>query len=206
MEYDYLFKFIVIGDTGVGKSCLLLYFIDKRFRIDHEITIGVEFGSKTFPIGGKVVKLQVWDTAGQDSFRSIVRSYYRGACGALLVFDVTRRESFQNLETWLEDARQNGNPEMSIVLCANKVDLEDKRVITTEEGKEFAERHQMIYVETSAKSGVGVDDSFHAATQNILDKIDAGLDIHDESHGIKLGKKKHQQVEDAAGKKKKGCC
>lgn len=100
-----MFKFIVIGDTGVGKSCMLLYFIDKRFRTDHELTIGVEFGTKTITTKGKTVKLQVWDTAGQDSFRSIIRSYYRGACGALLVYDVSRRDSFDSLGTWLTDTR-----------------------------------------------------------------------------------------------------
>merc|ERR1712118_348765 len=92
MSYAYLFKYIIIGDTGVGKSCLLLQFTDKRFRHDHDLTIGVEFGARMVTIDGKQIKLQIWDTAGQESFRSITRSYYRGAAGALLVYDITRRE------------------------------------------------------------------------------------------------------------------
>lgn len=97
MSYSYLFKMIIIGDTGVGKSCLLLQFTDQKFRNDHDLTIGVEFGSRKIMIEGQDIKLQIWDTAGSESFRSITRSYYRGAAGALLVFDITRRESFQHL-------------------------------------------------------------------------------------------------------------
>eukprot|EP01067_Filipodium_phascolosomae_P001874 Filipodium_phascolosomae@DN2186_c0_g1_i1.p1 len=119
--YAYLFKYIIIGDTGVGKSCLLLQFTDKRFRSDHDLTIGVEFGSRLITLQQKQIKLQIWDTAGQESFRSITRSYYRGAAGALLVYDVTRRDTFSHLSRWLEEARQNGNPDMTIMLIGNKV-------------------------------------------------------------------------------------
>ena len=202
-----MFKFIVIGDTGVGKSCMLLYFIDKRFRTDHELTIGVEFGTKTITTKGKTVKLQVWDTAGQDSFRSIIRSYYRGACGALLVYDVSRRDSFDSLGTWLTDTRQHGNPDMVIILCANKIDLEDQRVVSEEEGREWAARHDMLYIETSAKMGDGVDSSFNQATEQILDKIQNGsLDLEDESNGVRLGKKSHASAIADQQEKKSGCC
>eukprot|EP01119_Soliformovum_irregulare_P010013 TRINITY_DN2424_c0_g1_i7.p1 TRINITY_DN2424_c0_g1~~TRINITY_DN2424_c0_g1_i7.p1 ORF type:complete len:157 (-),score=6.39 TRINITY_DN2424_c0_g1_i7:363-833(-) len=116
MSYDYLFKYIIIGDSGVGKSCLLLQFTDKRFQPAHDLTIGVEFGSRMISIDGKQVKLQIWDTAGQESFRSITRSYYRGAAGALLVYDITRRETFNHLTCWLEDARQHSNSNMTIMV------------------------------------------------------------------------------------------
>lgn len=119
--YDYLFKYIIIGDTGVGKSCLLLQFTDKRFRHDHDLTIGVEFGARTVEIEGKQIKLHIWDTAGQESFRSITRSYYRGAAGALLVYDITRRETFNHLTRWLEEVHQHSSPTMTIVLIGNKV-------------------------------------------------------------------------------------
>uniref|UniRef100_A0A8C5W6M1 RAB2A, member RAS onco family n=1 Tax=Microcebus murinus TaxID=30608 RepID=A0A8C5W6M1_MICMU len=112
MAYAYLFKYIIIGDTGVGKSCLLLQFTDKRFQPVHDLTIGVEFGARMITIDGKQIKLQIWDTAGQESFRSITRSYYRGAAGALLVYDITRRDTFNHLTTWLEDARQHSNSNM----------------------------------------------------------------------------------------------
>merc|ERR1711908_147532 len=109
MSYAYLFKYIIIGDTGVGKSCLLLQFTDRRFQPIHDLTIGVEFGARMITIDKKQIKLQIWDTAGQESFRSITRSYYRGAAGALLVYDITRRETFNSLASWLDDARQHAN-------------------------------------------------------------------------------------------------
>mmetsp|Transcript_8362 Transcript_8362/g.10203 ORF Transcript_8362/g.10203 Transcript_8362/m.10203 type:complete len:128 (+) Transcript_8362:118-501(+) len=127
MSYAYLFKYIIIGDTGVGKSCLLLQFTDKRFRQQHDLTIGVEFGARTIQIMQKNVKLQIWDTAGQESFKSITRSYYRGAAGALLVYDITRRDTFTHLTRWLEEVKQNGNPDMAIMLIGNKSDLDARR-------------------------------------------------------------------------------
>ncbi|XP_044841116.1 ras-related protein Rab-2B isoform X3 [Mauremys mutica] len=120
MSYAYLFKYIIIGDTGVGKSCLLLQFTDKRFQPVHDLTIGVEFGARMINIDSKQIKLQIWDTAGQESFRSITRSYYRGAAGALLVYDITRRETFNHLTSWLEDARQHSSSNMVIMLIGNK--------------------------------------------------------------------------------------
>ena len=98
---QFLFKYIVIGDSGVGKSCLLLQFTDKRFEVTHDLTIGVEFGTRVCDVDGQSIKFQIWDTAGQESFRSITRAYYRGACGALLVFDVTRKETFEHVASWL---------------------------------------------------------------------------------------------------------
>merc|ERR1712137_521592 len=139
MSYAYLFKYIIIGDTGVGKSCLLLQFTDKRFRPNHDLTIGVEFGARLIKLENKPIKLQIWDTAGQESFRSITRSYYRGASGALLVYDISRRDTFTHLTRWLEEARQNANANMVIMLIGNKSDLERREVAFEEEGKAFAD-------------------------------------------------------------------
>merc|ERR1712244_184218 len=138
-------KYIIIGDTGVGKSCLLLQFTDKRFQPVHDLTIGVEFGARMINIDGKQIKLQIWDTAGQESFRSITRSYYRGAAGALLVYDMTRRDTFNHLTTWLEDARQHSNSNMVIMLIGNKSDLEARRDVRKEEGEAFAREHGLIF-------------------------------------------------------------
>jgi len=188
MSYSYLFKYIIIGDTGVGKSCLLLQFTDKRFKADHDLTIGVEFGSRNVNVDDKSIKLQIWDTAGQESFRSITRSYYRGAAGAILVFDVTRRETFTHLNRWLEETRNNGNPEMVVVLVANKVDIEGRRVITKEEAQKFAESNELLYTETSAKTGLGVEDAFICAAQRIYEKISSGaLSPTFDTHGVKVG-------------------
>ena len=138
--------------AGVGKSCLLLQFTDKRFQHVHDLTIGVEFGSRMVSIDDKQIKLQIWDTAGQESFRSITRSYYRGAAGALLVYDVTRRDTFEHLASWLEDAKQHANPNMTIMLVGNKADLEHRRAVAKEEGAAFAEEHGLLFLETSAKT------------------------------------------------------
>jgi Ras-related protein Rab-2A len=190
-QYQYLFKYIIIGDTGVGKSCLLLQFTDKRFQPVHDLTIGVEFGARMLTLPGPpptTVKLQIWDTAGQESFRSITRSYYRGAAGALLVYDITRRDTFQHLRSWLDDARTHAQPSMAIMLVGNKADLDSKRQVSSEEGKAFADEHGMSFLETSAKSGDCVEQAFLATAASILDKIRSGeLDASSETSGIKLG-------------------
>lgn len=129
--FNYVFKFILIGDSGVGKSCLLLQFTDRRFKNDHDLTIGVEFGSKVISLGAESVKLQVWDTvhstqAGQESFRSITRSYYRSAVAALLVFDLTKRDTFESLGEWLRETKSNANPTLTLMLIGNKADLESE--------------------------------------------------------------------------------
>ncbi|OII74647.1 Rab2 GTPase [Cryptosporidium ubiquitum] len=188
--YDYLFKYIIIGDTGmsfpnfllskfiifsaVGKSCLLLQFTDRRFRVDHDLTIGVEFGARIVNIDTKKVKLQIWDTAGQESFRSITRSYYRGAAGALLVYDITRRDTFNHLSRWLSDVKRNATPNMTIILVGNKSDL-DRREVTTEEGVEFAEQNGLLFIETSAKISNNVEEAFMRISEKIYRNILDGI-------------------------------
>lgn len=187
MSYAYLFKYIIIGDTSVGKSCILLQFTDKRFQSVHDITIGVEFGARVVKIGGEDVKLQIWDTAGQESFRSITRSYYRGAAGALLVYDITRRETFDHLLVWLEDARQHSSQNMVIILCGNKADLEHKRAVSRKEGERFAAEHGLLFLETSAKTAENVEEAFFRSANIINDNIQKGIFIPNETYGIKLG-------------------
>ncbi|KNA09147.1 hypothetical protein SOVF_156230 [Spinacia oleracea] len=194
--YDYLFKYIVIGDTGVGKSCLNLQFTDKRFKPVHAITIGAEFGSRTITIDNnknkKVIKLQIWDTGGQEAYRSITRSYYRGAAAALLVYDITRRETFNHLETWLNDARQHALSEnMTVVLVGNKCDVPCRmREVSVEEGKVFAKDHGLMgFVECSAKTGENVDEVFVKTAAVIYNKIQDGVFnlLNDFNCGIKVG-------------------
>ncbi|ORX85488.1 ras-domain-containing protein [Basidiobolus meristosporus CBS 931.73] len=187
-SYAYLFKYIIIGDTGVGKSCLLLQFTDKRFQPAHDLTIGVEFGARFITVDNKSIKLQVWDTAGQESFRSITRSYYRGAAGALLVYDITRRETFEHLAKWLEDAREHSNDNITILLIGNKSDLEGKRAVSKEEGEAFAKEHGLFFLETSAKTSANVEEAFINTAERIYEKIQSGvLNVKNESHGIKVG-------------------
>jgi Ras-related protein Rab-2A len=214
MSYAYLFKFIIIGDTGVGKSCLLLQFTDKRFQAMHDLTIGVEFGARMISIDNRQIKLQIWDTAGQESFRSITRSYYRGAAGALLVYDITRRETFQHLTRWLEEARQNANNSMVIMLIGNKRDLEHRRQVSKEEGEKFARDHGLIFLETSAQSAYNVEDAFHGTAQKIYENIQSGVyDVNNEAHGIKPGNMAHVPssrgayvYNDTPEEAKGGCC
>ena len=187
MSYAYLFKYIIIGDTNVGKSCLLLQFTDRRFRPDHDLTIGVEFGARLVQLEGKQLKLQGWDTAGQEAFRSITRTYYRGATGSLLVYDVARRETFEHVGRWLEEARANGNPHMVVALIGNKADLE-RREVSTAEGEEFAKKHNLLFLETSAKTAMNVEEAFMVVARKIHENINAGVyDLSSDVHGIKVG-------------------
>uniref|UniRef100_A0A7S0PZ10 Uncharacterized protein n=1 Tax=Coccolithus braarudii TaxID=221442 RepID=A0A7S0PZ10_9EUKA len=210
MSYAYLFKYIIIGDTGVGKSCLLLQFTDKRFQQQHDLTIGVEFGARMITIDNKQIKLQIWDTAGQESFRSITRSYYRGAAGALLVYDITRRETFNHLTSWLDDARTHSNSNMTIMLIGNKSDLEHRRAVSFEEGQAFANEHGLIFLETSAKTAANVEEAFINTARRIYEKIQQGVfDVTNESFGIKVGMAATSQGlygGQQAGAKQGGCC
>jgi len=213
MSYAYLFKYIIIGDTGVGKSCLLLQFTDKRFQPVHDLTIGVEFGARMVQIDNRQIKLQIWDTAGQESFRSITRSYYRGAAGALLVYDITRRETFNHLTRWLEEARQNANQSMVIMLIGNKSDLDHRRQVSKEEGEKFAKEHGLIFLETSAKTAANVEEAFINTAQKIYENISVGgMDVTNEAHGIKVGMaaapqlNAYSQQGGAGAPGGKGCC
>jgi len=177
LPYKYLFKYIIVGDTAVGKSCLLLQFTDKRFQPVHDLTIGVEFGSRTIAIDDNQIKLQIWDTAGQEKFRSITRSYYRGAAGALLVYDITRRETFDHLQSWLEDCRRYSNQNIVIMLIGNKSDLVDKREVTKEDGEAFAAANGLTFLETSAKTSENVEAAFIESARKIYQTTESsGVD------------------------------
>ena len=170
-NYDYLFRYIIVGDMAVGKSCILLQFTDNKFRNQHELTIGVEFGAKTISINGKSVKIQIWDTAGQEAFQAITRTYYKGAIGALLVYDITRKETFVHVTKWLEEVRNNSSKTITVILIGNKKDLEDKRQVSYEEGEAFAKENGLMFLETSAKTAYNVVESFNLSAQCILNNI-----------------------------------
>ena len=141
------------------------------------MTIGVEFGAKTIQINGKTIKIQIWDTAGQEAFQAITRTYYKGAIGALLVYDITRRDTFTHVTKWLDDVRTNSSKNVTVILIGNKKDLEDKRQVSYEEGEAFAKEHGLMFLETSAKTAYNVVESFNLSAQCILNNIDrTGVD------------------------------
>mmetsp|Transcript_12754 Transcript_12754/g.51216 ORF Transcript_12754/g.51216 Transcript_12754/m.51216 type:complete len:162 (-) Transcript_12754:807-1292(-) len=153
------------------------------------------------------IKLQIWDTAGQESFRSITRSYYRGAAGALLVYDITRRETFNHLARWLEEARQNANSNMVVMLIGNKSDLEHRRAVSTEEGRQFALEHGLIFMETSAKTAHNVEHAFIQTADCIYDNIQSGTyDVTNEAYGIKVGLASNDTPHASGPNTTKSCC
>ena len=167
LDYDYLFKYLIIGNSGVGKSCLLIRFTDDKFEEGYVTTIGVDFKIKTLEIEGKSVKLQIWDTAGQERFRNIVSSYYKGAHGIMMVYDITDLESFGYLDSWIKEIEKNASKNVYKILVGNKSDLKNRK-ITFEKGKEFANLHGMKFFETSAKENRNVEEEFKEMTKDII--------------------------------------
>ncbi|WRT69648.1 uncharacterized protein IL334_006638 [Kwoniella shivajii] len=193
--YDYLFKFIVIGEAGTGKSCLLYHCIHEQFKENSAHTIGVEFSSRTLRIGDRNIKLQLWDTAGQERFRSVTRSYYRGAAGAILVYDITSRQSFVNLSRWLTDCKALASPHLVMVLVGNKLDKEEDREVEYAEGSRWAQENGLLFVEVSSLTGTNVSTPFLLAGRTILSAIDAGtLDPDSAGTGISYGERQLRAV------------
>eukprot|EP01028_Stygiella_incarcerata_P011592 TRINITY_DN659_c3_g1_i1.p1 TRINITY_DN659_c3_g1~~TRINITY_DN659_c3_g1_i1.p1 ORF type:complete len:207 (+),score=38.41 TRINITY_DN659_c3_g1_i1:165-785(+) len=206
MSYEYIFKYIVIGDMGVGKSCLLHQFTEKRFLADSSHTIGVEFGTRVVEVGGKHVKLQIWDTAGQERFRAVTRSYYRGAAGALLVFDITRRSTYNHLASWLTDCLSLTGSHTVIMLIGSKLDLSAQREVSFEEAQKFAVENGLTYIETSAKTGENVEEAFLRTAYKINENIEKGvLNPNSVESGIQYARAPDFQSGDKETSKGK-CC
>ena len=156
-NFDYQIKYILIGDTAVGKSNILLRFMQNSFFEGYKATIGVEFGEKNLKLDYLNFKLQIWDTSGQETYQSITRSYYRNAACAVIVYDVTNKNSYLNVQSWIKECWENSSGYALLVLVGNKIDLEENRVIMRGEAEEFARENKMIYIETSAKTGENVE-------------------------------------------------
>ena len=156
-EYDYLFKILLIGDSGAGKSCLLLRFADHTYTESYISTIGVDFKIRTVEMDGKSIKLQIWDTAGQERFRTITSSYYRGAHGIIIVFDVTDADSFHNCRQWMNEIDRYASEGVNRLLVGNKCDLVKHKQVDYHQAKDFADRNEMSFVEASAKTATNVD-------------------------------------------------
>lgn len=201
--YDYLIKCLVIGDSGIGKSSLMLRFTNDVFSNEYISTIGVDFKIKTIALENKTIKYQIWDTAGQDRFRTITSSYYRGSNAILICYDVTEKETFQNVKKWLEEVKRyaTGNP--LLILCGTKSDLSNKRQISTIDGKNYATDNNMLFFETSAKNNLNVKEIFESIANNkINNKNNLINDINNKNNFINNKTVNLQQLNE----KKFICC
>ncbi|XP_072969230.1 ras-related protein RABA2a [Typha angustifolia] len=192
-EYDYLFKVVLIGDSGVGKSNLLSRFTRNEFCLESKSTIGVEFATRTLQVEGKIIKAQIWDTAGQERYRAITSAYYRGALGALLVYDVTKPTTFENISRWLKELRDHADSNIVIMLIGNKTDLKHLQAVASEDAQSFAEKEGLSFIETSALESTNVEKSFQMILAEIY-RISSKKSIASEdtgsgaTGGIKEGK------------------
>ncbi|RZC84224.1 hypothetical protein C5167_047001 [Papaver somniferum] len=166
-EYDYLFKIVLIGDSGVGKSNILSRFTRNEFCLESKSTIGVEFATKTLQVDGKTVKAQIWDTAGQERYRAITSAYYRGAVGALLVYDITKRQTFENVQRWLRELRDHADSNIVIMMAGNKSDLNHLRAVPEEDAHILAEKEELSFLETSALEALNIDKAFQIILADI---------------------------------------
>ena len=200
-EYDYLFKLLLIGDSGVGKSCLLLRFADDTYTESYISTIGVDFKIRTIQLDGKTIKLQIWDTAGQERFRTITSSYYRGAHGIIVVYDVTEMESFNNVKQWLHEIDRYACEGVNKLLVGNKADLTTKKQVDYSSAKEFADSLSIPFLETSAKSATNVEQAFMTMASEIKTRMATT------PAAIKQGNQTTLPVgKPAGGAKSSGCC
>ncbi|XP_078372247.1 ras-related protein Rab-13-like [Oculina patagonica] len=170
-NYDYLFRLLLVGDSGVGKTCILIRFVENTFSSSYISTIGIDFKIRTLELDGKKVKLQIWDTAGQERFYTITSTTYRRAMGIMVVYDVTDEKSFMNITRWISKIRENADKNVNKILIANKCDLEEKRKITRERGEELAENLGIPYVEMSALASSNIDEAFITLAKDILSRV-----------------------------------
>jgi small GTP-binding protein len=210
-EPDYLLKIVLIGDSGVGKTNLLARFTRDQFNPDSKSTIGVEFATKTLEIESKTVKAQIWDTAGQERYRAITSAYYRGAIGALLIYDVSASLTFQSLSRWLQELRENADSNIVVMLVGNKCDLQELRAVSTEEGVGFARSECLLFIETSALDATNVPESFTRLMTEIVHRL-SRADLAKDAPGanpVRPGAGAGVSISSPAAKegaKKKGCC
>ena len=207
-EYEMMVKVILIGDSGVGKTNIMSKFLKNQFMEESKATIGVEFGSKLFNHEGHKIKAQIWDTAGQEKYKAITGAYYKGSKGALVVYDITQKKTFENIEKWVNDLKAAGDPKITIILIGNKNDLDDKRQVSKDRGEEKARSFGCAFLETSAYSGDNIDKAFNLMVKEIYEKFSNDSTGEDELAPGSNGNGKDVELDKVNDKniKKKSCC
>jgi len=205
---DYLFKVVLIGDSAVGKSNLLSRYARNEFNLNSKATIGVEFQTQSMEIDGKEIKAQIWDTAGQERFRAVTSAYYRGAVGALIVYDISRKATFENVGRWLDELRVHSDASVVVMLVGNKCDLENIREVTKEEATAFAQKENLSFIETSAMNATNVVDAFQTVVKEIyrlVSKKSLTSSVSMKSNTV-LGSSQRLSGLDVAQPRKASCC
>ncbi|KAE9585134.1 putative small GTPase superfamily, P-loop containing nucleoside triphosphate hydrolase [Lupinus albus] len=206
-DYDYLFKVVLIGDSGVGKSNLLSRFTKNEFNLESKSTIGVEFATRTLNVDSKVIKAQIWDTAGQERYRAITSAYYRGAVGALLVYDVTRHATFENVDRWLKELRNHTDANIVVMLVGNKSDLRHLVAVSTEDGKSYAEKESLYFMETSALESTNVESAFADVLTQIYHIVSKkAVQAENGTASVPAKGEKIDIKNDVSAMKRVGCC
>ena len=200
-EYDFIFKVLLLGNSDVGKSSLILRYVDQVWNEVFVPTIGVDFKVKTLTIDNKQIKMQIWDTAGQERFRNVISSYFKGSHCILLVYDITNRDSFKNLENWLIEIEKNASENVLKILIGNKNDLVDEREINADEGQAFANRNGMQFIETSAKMNTNVNEAFEALARLMMNFNSQKSQPNNKPETKKIKASSGQDLST-----KKGCC
>ena len=187
---EVLYKILLLGDSSVGKTCFLMRYTDNTFQEIHMSTIGLDYKLKNVQLDdGKMAKIQIWDTAGQDRFRSITKNYYKGAHGIILIYDITNKKSFENVRTWINQIKEEVSEKVSIILVGNKIDDEEHRVVATDDGEKIAKELGLMFFECSAKSGVNIDSTFNELVKKTVEnysKVSKGETLKNKKGGKKI--------------------
>ena len=215
-EYDEIFKVVLIGDSGVGKTNILSRYVRDEFSIETKSTVGVEFGSKIVKVSNQTIKVQIWDTAGQERYKAITTAYYKGAKGAFVVYDISKKDSFTNVDKWIGELKTHGDAEVCVLLVGNKCDLEEQRQVTTEEAAKKSEVYDIAFCETSAMQAVNIEKVFSIMIEEIAKKVikkeegKQSEEIGNNAKNINLNevkeKEEKEKEENKGKKKKKKCC
>ena len=210
-NYDLIFKLVLIGDSGVGKTNILTRYTKNEFSLATQTTVGVEFGSKIIKKNDKLIKLQIWDTAGQERYKSITSAYYKGSKGAFVVYDISRKPTFENVDKWIGELKTNASEDVLIMLVGNKSDLEDKREVQIDEVKKKAEQYKIAFCETSALEGKNIEQAFDSLIDEIAKKVEkeklSEVKVIKESIPITLDTNEKKEKDNGKNNNnKKNCC